>query len=105
MYRSTIALWTGNSYREMEDCSHGRVSRRHPSLPMNAPSTAPIALVLIDDNRLLREGIAAMIQSQPGFKVLASIGHIVDLPESGDPVLSGFAGYTLKQLEPGTPEK
>ena len=32
----------------------------------------PIALVLIDDNRLLREGLAAMIHSQPGFKVLAA---------------------------------
>jgi two-component system, NarL family, nitrate/nitrite response regulator NarL len=33
---------------------------------------APIALVLIDDNRLLREGIVAMIRTQPGFKVLAA---------------------------------
>src|SRR5688500_11686742 len=33
---------------------------------------APIALVLIDDNRLLREGIVEMIRSQPGFKVLAA---------------------------------
>jgi DNA-binding NarL/FixJ family response regulator len=33
---------------------------------------APIALILIDDNRLLREGIVAMIRTQPGFKVLAS---------------------------------
>ncbi len=33
----------------------------------------PIALVLIDDNRLLREGLTAMINTQPGFKlVLAS---------------------------------
>jgi DNA-binding NarL/FixJ family response regulator len=32
----------------------------------------PIALVLIDDNRLLREGIVAMVRSQPGFKVLAA---------------------------------
>ncbi len=30
-----------------------------------------ISLVLIDDNRLLREGLAAMIHKQPGFKVLA----------------------------------
>ncbi|HEV8356761.1 MAG TPA: response regulator transcription factor [Gemmatimonadales bacterium] len=37
---------------------------------MNAPG-GPIALILIDDNRLLREGIAAMIRTQPGFKVLA----------------------------------
>lgn len=33
---------------------------------------APIALVLIDDNRLLREGIVAMIRTQPGFEVLAA---------------------------------
>ena len=32
----------------------------------------PIALVLIDDNRLLREGIVEMVRAQPGFKVLAS---------------------------------
>lgn len=31
-----------------------------------------IALVLIDDNRLLREGIVAMVHTQPGFKVLAA---------------------------------
>lgn len=33
---------------------------------------APIALVLIDDNRLLRDGIVAMVHTQPGFKVLAA---------------------------------
>jgi DNA-binding NarL/FixJ family response regulator len=32
----------------------------------------PIALILIDDNRLLREGIVAMVSSQPGFRVLAA---------------------------------
>jgi DNA-binding NarL/FixJ family response regulator len=32
----------------------------------------PISLVLIDDNRLLREGLTAMIHAQPGFKVLAA---------------------------------
>jgi DNA-binding NarL/FixJ family response regulator len=36
----------------------------------------PIALVLIDDNRLLREGIAAMIRTQPGFKVLAASADV-----------------------------
>lgn len=36
------------------------------------PATAPIALVLIDDNRLLRETIALTIAGQPGFKVLAA---------------------------------
>ena len=40
------------------------------------PARAPIALVLIDDNRLLREGIAAMIHSQPGFKVLAASADV-----------------------------
>jgi DNA-binding NarL/FixJ family response regulator len=37
-----------------------------------AGGNVPIALVLIDDNRLLREGIVAMVHSQPGFKVLAA---------------------------------
>ena len=36
------------------------------------PAVRPIALVLVDDNRLLREGLTAMIHSQPGFKVLAA---------------------------------
>lgn len=41
--------------------------------PATSPGTGrPIALVLIDDNRLLREGLTAMIHSQPGFKVLAA---------------------------------
>jgi DNA-binding NarL/FixJ family response regulator len=33
---------------------------------------APISLVLIDDNRLLREGLATMLRSQPGFTVLVA---------------------------------
>ncbi|NOT08006.1 MAG: response regulator transcription factor [Gemmatimonadales bacterium] len=36
----------------------------------------PISLVLIDDNRLLREGLAALIHSQPGFKVLAASADV-----------------------------
>lgn len=36
----------------------------------------PISLVLIDDNRLLREGIAAIIRTQPGFKVLAASADV-----------------------------
>src|SRR6185295_14998389 len=36
----------------------------------------PISLVLIDDNRLLREGIAALIHTQPGFKVLAASADV-----------------------------
>ena len=35
-----------------------------------------ISLVLIDDNRLLREGLAAMIHAQPGFKVLAASADV-----------------------------
>jgi len=44
--------------------------------PVAVPEPAPIALVLIDDNRLLREGIAAMIRSQPGFRVLAASADV-----------------------------
>ena len=40
--------------------------------PPAGDRTSPIALVLIDDNRLLREGLTAMIHSQPRFKVLAA---------------------------------
>ncbi|HKV74707.1 MAG TPA: response regulator transcription factor [Gemmatimonadales bacterium] len=36
----------------------------------------PISLILIDDNRLLREGLAALIHSQPGFKVLAASADV-----------------------------
>jgi len=35
-----------------------------------------ISLVLIDDNRMLREGIAAMIRAQPGFRVLAASADV-----------------------------
>lgn len=42
-----------------------------PSLPRPAESK-PISLVLVEDNRLLREGITAMIHAQPGFRVLAA---------------------------------
>ena len=39
-------------------------------------AVAPIALVLIDDNRLLREGMAAMIHTQPGFRVLVASADV-----------------------------
>jgi DNA-binding NarL/FixJ family response regulator len=42
-----------------------------PSEGEQAPAQAPISLVLINDNRLLRKGLAAMIKSQPGLEVLA----------------------------------
>jgi DNA-binding NarL/FixJ family response regulator len=38
----------------------------------------PISVVLIDDNRLLREGIALLIREQPGFVVLAASADIDD---------------------------
>ena len=40
------------------------------------PLDKPISLILIDDNRLLREGLAAMIRTQPGFKVLAASADV-----------------------------
>lgn len=41
-----------------------------------ASSVVPISLILIDDNRLLREGLTALIHSQPGFKVLAASADV-----------------------------
>lgn len=41
----------------------------------------PIRLVLIDDNRLLRDGIVAMVHSQPGFKVLAASADALEALE------------------------
>jgi len=52
-----------------------RKPRRAPTATAS-PGPAPIALVLIDDNRLLREGIAAMIHTQPGLKVLAAFADV-----------------------------
>jgi len=56
-----------------------RTPRRNADMPREAgtaPVETPIALVLIDDNRLLREGITAMIHAQPGFKVLAAFADV-----------------------------
>jgi DNA-binding NarL/FixJ family response regulator len=57
--------------------------RRRPAFPVHSPSAsgaesakAPIALVLIDDNRLLLEGLSALIHSQPGFRVLAASADV-----------------------------
>jgi two-component system, NarL family, nitrate/nitrite response regulator NarL len=54
--------------------SDGKAARKKPGKSPTAKKAAgaPIALVLIDDNRLLRDGIVAMIRTQPGFKVLAA---------------------------------
>ena len=35
-----------------------------------------ISLVLIDDNRLLREGLAGLIRKQPDFRILAASADI-----------------------------
>lgn len=40
------------------------------------PEPVPIFIVLIDDNRLLREGLAALIHSQPGFRVLTASADV-----------------------------
>ena len=44
--------------------------------PTPRPVKPPIALVLIDDNRLLREGLVSMIHAQPGFRVLAASADV-----------------------------
>ncbi len=36
----------------------------------------PITIVLIDDNRLFREGLATMIHGQPGYRVLAASANV-----------------------------
>ena len=43
---------------------------------MMPEKATPISLVLIDDNRLLREGLASMIHKQPGFTVLAASADV-----------------------------
>jgi DNA-binding NarL/FixJ family response regulator len=56
------------------------MSRHPPGEPEKVPpvegSQPPIALVLIDDNRLLREGIAAMVRAQPDFEVLVASADV-----------------------------
>ena len=38
----------------------------------------PISIVLIEDNRMLREGLATLIREQPGFVVLAASANILE---------------------------
>ena len=53
------------------------VRKAKPVAKVTALAVPPlISLVLIDDNRLLREGIAALIHAQPGFKVLAAFADV-----------------------------
>ena len=50
--------------------------------PRRPPPEASISLVLIDDNRLLREGLAALIHEQPGFTVLAASAEVGEALET-----------------------
>jgi DNA-binding NarL/FixJ family response regulator len=56
--------------------ARARVDEKEPEELRAGLVPAPISLVLIDDNRLLREGIAAMIHTQPGFTVLAASADV-----------------------------
>jgi DNA-binding NarL/FixJ family response regulator len=42
----------------------------------DAPPRGALTVVLIDDNQLLREGIAALLRSRPGFEVLAASNDV-----------------------------
>jgi hypothetical protein len=42
---------------------------------MHASSKKKIRLLVIEDSRLLREGIAAIIKEQPDIKVVAAFGE------------------------------
>jgi DNA-binding NarL/FixJ family response regulator len=46
------------------------------SPPVAPPDSAAISLILIDDNRLLREGLTAMIHTQPGFRLLVASADV-----------------------------
>jgi len=50
--------------------------------PLRTPPEASISLVLIDDNRLLREGLAALIHERHGFKVLAASAGVGEALET-----------------------
>lgn len=57
-------------------------------VPPSEPTETPINLILIDDNRLLREGIVQVIMSQPGFRVLAAsadVDEAIELVRSAKP--------------------
>lgn len=59
--------------------SSPRKPGRKPSTAPTAgarPAVRPISLVLVDDNRLLREGITSLIGRQPGFTVLAASADV-----------------------------
>jgi DNA-binding NarL/FixJ family response regulator len=37
-----------------------------------------ISIVLIEDNQMLREGLASLIREQPGFKILAASANVIE---------------------------
>ncbi|MEO7966474.1 MAG: response regulator transcription factor, partial [Gemmatimonadaceae bacterium] len=68
---------SAGAVRREADKSEGpeTLSTATPAKPAK-PAKPPIELILIDDNRLLREGLASMIHAQPGFKVLAASADV-----------------------------
>ncbi|MFN2317764.1 MAG: response regulator [Gemmatimonadales bacterium] len=46
------------------------------------PTARTLAIVLIDDNRLLREGLTALILNQPGFQVVAACADVDEALEA-----------------------
>ncbi len=61
------------SPRKTGNSTGGKVEEPLVTPKSRVPS---ISLILIDDNRLLREGLATMIHTQPGFTVLAASADV-----------------------------
>jgi DNA-binding NarL/FixJ family response regulator len=40
------------------------------------PTSRPISILLIDDNRLLRDGLTTLLRKQPGFRVVAAASRL-----------------------------
>jgi DNA-binding NarL/FixJ family response regulator len=57
-----------------------KLAKKATKLAKSAATTEEptISIVVIDDNRLLREGIALMIRSEPGFTVLAASADVTE---------------------------
>lgn len=52
--------------------------------PRSAAADAPILIALIEDNLLVREGITALLNAEPGLKVVAGNSADAALPLEGD---------------------
>ena len=53
-------------------------SNRNPFigiLPLRSSRLKPIRLIVVEDNRLLREGLTAMLNEQPDITVVASLSN------------------------------